>query len=84
MYVCSSIELKKVVLLMLKRLNFQLNITVMSASEAREVLMSLSTQNYTIVKRETLMFKDVAEKKNTWFNTLSVAAEVFSNKVKFT
>ena len=67
---------------MLKRLNFQLNVTIMSASKARAISVSLSVQNYTTIKRETLMFKDVAEKKNTVSNTLSVAVEVFSNKVQ--
>lgn len=69
---------------MLKTLNLQLNVTVMSASKAQETLVSLSARNYTTIERETLMFKDIAEKKNTVSNTLSVAVEVFSNKVQFT
>ena len=69
---------------MLKRLTFQLNETIMSASKARGILVSLSAQNYTTIKRETLMYKDVAERKNTVSNAISVAVEVFSNKVQST
>lgn len=68
-------------LLVLKTLNFQLNITVTSTTKAQVISVSLSAQNYATIKRETLMLKDVAEKMNSLSNTLSVATEMFSNKV---